>query len=563
MDLAALGAVEDLDADGAGADRLARLTRLVIALGVALRLTRYALGHPLWGDEAFLATSLIDRDLAGLLRPLEYGQVCPVGFLATVWAIVRTLGFHEYALRLFPTVCSLASLFVFDVWMRRLLKPRARLFATAIFAIAMFPIRHGGEVKPYATDLLVATSLLAAASSFLTKPERTRTVWILAAATLIAPAFSSPSLFVTAGLSPALARRLRERPSRRGWIAWGAFNVSIAASYALWFVALSNAPEASVQEGLRKYWADGFPPLGRPVELTLWMLKTHTGHMVGYPVGGANGASAVTAIAIAAAVVWAARRGEVARLLLLLGPLAPAFAAAALQLYPYGGSQRTMLYFAPAACVLAGLGLDLGVGAIRDVARRRRVVVALTSACVLGAITMLVFDVLMPYKCVYDERSREFARWFWRTEADGAELVCAKRDLGAVFEPRHWQLLRTALYQCNQAIYAEGHARRAATRSSAEPSRTDRPLRVVLYNEWPVENPAFQAWIRDLEARYALRDLRVYRVNRGVRSRDTSYEDVYRVLEFEPRDGAIAAQTPSGGRLGRAVDRSGSGRTQR
>ena len=54
---------------------------LVLALGVAWRLARYALRMPLWGDEAALALNLLDRDFAGLLAPLANAQVSPVLFL--------------------------------------------------------------------------------------------------------------------------------------------------------------------------------------------------------------------------------------------------------------------------------------------------------------------------------------------------------------------------------------------------------------------------------------------------------------------------------------------------
>ena len=47
------------------------------------------------------------------------------------------------------------------------------------------------------------------------------------------------------------------------------------------------------------------------------------------------------------------------RLFLTISPLFPAFFAATLRLYPYGGSIRTMLYMAPFLCILAGIGFPL------------------------------------------------------------------------------------------------------------------------------------------------------------------------------------------------------------
>src|SRR5262245_47756418 len=62
-------------------DAVARVVWLFVALGVAARLVRYALGFPLWSDEYLLAANLLDRDFGALLRPLDNNQVAPVGFL--------------------------------------------------------------------------------------------------------------------------------------------------------------------------------------------------------------------------------------------------------------------------------------------------------------------------------------------------------------------------------------------------------------------------------------------------------------------------------------------------
>src|ERR1019366_2491614 len=42
---------------------------------------RYALNLPIWGDEGFLGINILDRSFHDLLRPMEYIQVAPLGFL--------------------------------------------------------------------------------------------------------------------------------------------------------------------------------------------------------------------------------------------------------------------------------------------------------------------------------------------------------------------------------------------------------------------------------------------------------------------------------------------------
>ena len=126
--------------------------RLFLTLGVVLRLVRFALNHPLWRDETFLAANLVDRDFEGLTRPLDFGQVCPILFLWAEKGISLVFGFNERSLRLLPTVASIAGLPLFRHLAGRLLQGQALVLAVAILAVGYTPIRHGGEIKPYSTS---------------------------------------------------------------------------------------------------------------------------------------------------------------------------------------------------------------------------------------------------------------------------------------------------------------------------------------------------------------------------------------------------------------------------
>ncbi len=57
--------------------RLERWLWSLVTLGIGLRVLVYLLRLPLFTDEAKLATSLLDRDYAGLLEPLAYQQIAP------------------------------------------------------------------------------------------------------------------------------------------------------------------------------------------------------------------------------------------------------------------------------------------------------------------------------------------------------------------------------------------------------------------------------------------------------------------------------------------------------
>ena len=183
----------------------ARATWTFVAAGHLLRVTRYLMNYPLWWDEAFVAVNFIRRDYLDLLRPLDYGQVCPILFLWCELAVVKLLGFSEWSLRLFPLVCAVASVVLFRHVTARIVRGLPWLLAVAIFAMSFHPIIHAADVKPYASDLMAALMLLAVAVEWLQAPERARWMWVMAVATPFVLALSHPAIFIAVGNLVGLA----------------------------------------------------------------------------------------------------------------------------------------------------------------------------------------------------------------------------------------------------------------------------------------------------------------------------------------------------------------------
>ncbi len=129
---------------------VSRVTFGLVILGIVLRLVRWLQNYPMWCDETMLAANLLDRGWTELARPLAYRQVCPLGFLALEWGVVRLVGFSELALRLVPIVSAIASVPLFYFLATRVLGDgsTAAMMAVAIFAVAEPPIRFAAEVKP-------------------------------------------------------------------------------------------------------------------------------------------------------------------------------------------------------------------------------------------------------------------------------------------------------------------------------------------------------------------------------------------------------------------------------
>jgi len=382
-----------------------------IALNVGWRITRYAVGFPMWGDEAYLTISIVTRTPAELMKPLEYNQIAPIGFLWLEWLVGRVLGASEYALRLAPFLAGLASPFLFWRLVDRALPKRLAVLAIGFFAASYYPVRHAAEIKPYSIDLLVALIILNLAWTTLQARGGARN-WVALTAVMVAAVwFSYPAAFVAGGAVLALGAIPIEKRSASSLVPWLLSGALLAASFATMYSLVGSGQRATGAELTESgHWEFTFPPLEEPWLLPVWFFKVHTGNMFAYPIGGRDGGSTVTLLlfVVGAATLW--RRGRRGLVLLLVAPLPLMFIAAALEKYPYGGSARVAQHMAPAICLLAGVGF---VGAARwflapraCIHATRGLYLVLVAFIVAGAIR----DVAEPYKKFTDLENRRIIR---------------------------------------------------------------------------------------------------------------------------------------------------------
>ena len=137
---------------------------------------------------------------------------------------------------------------------------------------------------------------------------------------------------------------------------------------------------------------------------------------------------------------------------------------------------------------MAGLGVAVILRALprpRDFSRG--MVLVMLGLVVLG-IGSVARDRASPYRTDYEHHAREFARWFWKEKSRDAELACARSEYG-VIEPGT-QHYNAALYICYREICRprppEDGPRLGAVTG-------DHPLRCVIFDEFPLANPAFVA----------------------------------------------------------------------
>ncbi|MBX6314258.1 MAG: hypothetical protein IRY99_15300 [Isosphaeraceae bacterium] len=525
-----------------------RATWAFVGLGLLVRLAKYLMNYPLWWDEAFVAVNFIHRGYRELLGPLDCGQICPPLFLVIELTIVRALGFSELTLRLFPLLCALTSVVLFRYAAGLLLRGVPRWLAVAIFAVSFHPIRHAAEVKPYASDLLVALGLLTLAFWWLREPARALPLWALAGAVPVALGLSYPAVFVAGGIGLGLAPKVWRMGRRDLWLAFSAIGLALVSTFGGLIVTFARSQSSTFLAGLQSYWASSFPPLDSAWTFGKWLIATHTGTMFAYPGGGQRGGSAATLalVVLAAIALW--RRDRRTILAICLAPFALTLAAATWRRYPYGGEARIVQHLAPSICLLSGLGAALVLARMPQEALRQRALIVF--AAVLAGIGLgpLGLDLYRPYRFYYAHRAREFARRFWPEQARKAELACLRWDYGII--ERGKLCVNTPVFLCNQMIYSPP---RYANRGPRRPEPTSsRPLHCILYDETSPDHPDVVAWLKQMTSRYDLKDRTTLLVNMARPDQRPRWERVT-IFAFELRRGRSNTRvaTPAGRALAR------------
>ncbi|MGA3067557.1 MAG: hypothetical protein ABSF29_12000 [Tepidisphaeraceae bacterium] len=397
-----------------------------LLIGIFLRMLRYAIHMPVWGDEAFVGLNVINRGFADLLKPLEYAQVAPPGFLFAERAMYDWAGMGEYSMRLLPMLAGLGSLLLFAYWVRLLAAPAAAAVAVGILAVGNYPVRYAVELKPYGFDLFASLILVVPATLyFLRKTPRWLIVTILLLPVSLTMSF--PAIFVAGGIGLALLCEFRAA-SRKIRILTGVYALIAAICFLILFKINTASQLQATGPAMTSYWADAFPPK-HPFQLLVWLIEIHTGNMFAYPCGAKNGGSIVSFIAFVVGLTIIFRGRGIWLPCVLLGPFALNFLAAMMHRYPYGESARVAQHLAPASVLLIGVG---AVGLIDhfspDSQKRTK---AMRTVCWLlvglGGYIMFYY-IFHPYQTRPDADARNLVRSFWEQAPPGAPV--------AVLEPR-------------------------------------------------------------------------------------------------------------------------------
>ena len=387
---------------------------------------RFALGFPIWGDEAFVVNNFPHLSYGDLFAPLPNGQVAPL-----LWLWLEKL-FYDlgdgsiYWLRFPAFIAGLVSTWLMLRFCLRALPQPSALLAFAIFAASYYPLRHGVEVKPYALDLLFALVQLNLALDLISVSSKSlrRKAFALVAISVIGVWASYPSMFISGGV----ALYFFARKETRSKAVLGSLLLGASAAVMVFSFALPHARAASWLMEM-EMWTPAFPPLDRIWTWPLWLVERHAGYMSAYPTGGRDYGSSVSLLLMMVGAIGLWRYRQKAFLGLLLAPLLFNFVAAAGKFYPYGGSIRVSIFMAPAFCLLMGHGLALCTQRFKITTQNvvgNGICVLLFAFTALG----LIRDVQQPFKSEGDVRAAEFALWLQEHVAPGEPVYgwCNQKD---------------------------------------------------------------------------------------------------------------------------------------
>lgn len=333
---------------------------LLLTLAVVLRSVQYFGFVEMWHDELALARNVEDHGLLELISgPLDHRQVAPAGFMAALEAGAALLGVGEPGLRLFPWLFSLLGVVLFWRVARRHADGVPLLAAVGLFAVSPALIWYSTSVKPYGTDVTVSLLLVWLTLLYLDRPDgvaRAGALGVVGGAALLLSFPAVPTAAVLGAVLLLAWSRRRPRPGAGPLAALGAgwaLGAAVAAGLALGMM------DAETDSFMRDFWAEDFPPAGRPLAAAAWAAGRYYqvfAHSLTFvrPESALHVVVALPLI-LAAAGLWVGLRRRALPTCLLLAPVAAGLGAAFTGLLPF--DQRLGLHATWPVLVLAGAGL--------------------------------------------------------------------------------------------------------------------------------------------------------------------------------------------------------------
>ena len=394
---------------------------LIIGVAIVLASVQFLFNRGFYQDEACLAVSIVGRGFGGLLKPLEFGQSAPIGYLVVEKMLSMVIP-AEYGLRVFPLLCFIASLFVLRKMALTLLENETTVtVALALFAFNSQMIYRATMAKQYSGDvffsLLLVWATLNMGEGVRASPSATKwRVCCVAAVGAIGVWFSNALLIMLVVCGVYLAFRwAASRFTKTGFLRIAIVAAAWGASFGIYY-ALFISGEHSVKEFMFDYWKHGNPsfmPLsGIGVMASFVALKLMILASFFY---GWSSWFAVLACLFIIGLIFGNRRRHMAVIWFTFGGGLVALTLSAMELYPF--YERFLLFTLPFG------NLPVAQGAAEVIARIRRPAIRAALICVIPVVAFVLAVAWFPIRhCEITDAAR-----FVKEHIEPGDIVLVER----------------------------------------------------------------------------------------------------------------------------------------
>ena len=327
-----------------------KVSFVIICFGILIRLIQYFFNRSLWADEAVLALNIVNRSYLELLQPLDYDQGAPIGFLWIEKLAIQLFGNNEYALRLFPLLSSILSIFIFYKLAKIFLRLEAVPIALAFFVSLNYLLYFATELKQYSSDVFIALLSCLIVIQVATQKLNKIKVAVYSLLGALTIWFSHPAVFTLAGVGSSFLvidtiKRKRKSKIFQNLFIYSTWLISFAIFYFVSVQSLNNNTD------LMTSWRNGFPSSFYDIN---WVFNA-LGKFFYKPLGfvGITDGLAIFAFIVGSISLFQRQKNK---LFILLSPLIATLFASFLHKFPF--RNRLVLFLTPFFILLIAEGID-------------------------------------------------------------------------------------------------------------------------------------------------------------------------------------------------------------
>jgi len=326
---------------------------IIIVMGIILRVVQYLFNRSLTEGEAALAINIVQRTYKDLLKPLDYVQAAPVGFLYLQKSLTDLLGNNEYTLRLLPLIAGIIALFIFYEVTKRTISEKAIYVSLILFTVCDHLIYFSSEIKQYSSDVAITLLIIFITLQIFEKKIDNLLILISGIVGAISVWFSHPSVFTFFGTTLILGFYMLYKKRYDKFIVLlvtcGIWLASLIFNY---FISLESLSRNS---DFLNFWQKSFMPLPPKSWADIRWYGYSFFRIFKNPLGLSTHELllAILSFFVGTFALW---KKDKKRYAILIVPIILVFIASGLHKYPFEG--RLLLFIVPSMLLVIAAGID-------------------------------------------------------------------------------------------------------------------------------------------------------------------------------------------------------------